>query len=77
MLPRCLFLFTLPVVVGSASTAEDRTTPADEQRAWLASMPSAPKPELTKHGLAATELRRWRPRGANQGVAVDDRHFYG
>jgi len=46
-------------------------------RSWLASLPSAPKPELTHHGLVAEELRRWKPRGANQGVAVDALHFYG
>lgn len=41
--------------------------------------PSAavPKPELAKHGLVAEEIRRWKPRGANQGVAVDAAHFYG
>ena len=47
------------------------------ERAWLAALPAAPKPELTRHGLVAEELRRWKPRGANQGVAVDARHFYG
>ncbi len=55
--------------------------PADPEReaarAWYASLPVAPKPELTKHGLAAEEIRRWKPRGAGQGVAVDARHFYG
>ena len=43
----------------------------------MASPPSAPKPDLTKHGLVAKELRRWKPRGAGQGVAVDAAHFYG
>lgn len=47
------------------------------QRAWLESLPTAPKPVLARHGLVATELRRWKPRGAGQGVAVDDRYFYG
>jgi hypothetical protein len=46
-------------------------------RAWMNSLPVAPKPELTKHGLVAEEIRRWKPRGANQGVAVDAQHFYG
>jgi hypothetical protein len=50
---------------------------SDAERAWYASLPAAPQPELTRHGLVATELRRWQPRGASQGVAVDDRHFYG
>ena len=49
----------------------------DVNREWLMSMPAAPKPELTRHGLAAVELRRWKVRGANQGVAVDAEHFYG
>ncbi len=61
----------------SAERAVATDPTAAENRAWLASLPAAPKPELTKHGLVATELRRWRPRGANQGVAVDERHFYG
>ncbi len=46
-------------------------------RAWLQSLPSAPVPALTKHGLRATELARWEVRGANQGVAVDRDFFYG
>jgi hypothetical protein len=50
---------------------------AAAERAWLATLPKAPAPQLTKHGLVAEEVRRWQPRGANQGVAVDDRHFYG
>ncbi|MBM3844510.1 MAG: hypothetical protein FJ397_14835, partial [Verrucomicrobia bacterium] len=47
------------------------------EQAWYAALPRAPVPELTRHGLVAQELRRWRPRGANQGVAVDADHFYG
>lgn len=46
-------------------------------RQWLASLPAAPAPELRKHGLVATELRRWHVMEANQGVAVDAEHFYG
>lgn len=46
-------------------------------REWLASLPAAPEPTLTKHGLVATELSRWDVREANQGVAVDAEHFYG
>lgn len=49
----------------------------EASRVWYASLPSAPKPELAKHGLVAEEIRRWKPRGANQGVAVDGKHFYG
>lgn len=63
--------------VVSPGKAADNPPPADDYRAWLASLPATPKPELTKHGLTATEVRRWRPRGANQGVAVDRDHFYG
>ena len=59
--------------------AESAPTDAvrEANRAWLASVPAAPKAELTHHGLVAEELRRWKPRGANQGVAVDAHHFYG
>lgn len=74
---------TLSSVVHSAESPA-RATPAlnpdperEAARTWLASLPAAPKPELTRHGLAAEELRRWKPRGANQGVAVDARFFYG
>ncbi|MEY4938280.1 MAG: hypothetical protein RIQ93_15 [Verrucomicrobiota bacterium] len=65
----------------SPSPAAERSPGADAEReanrSWLASLPAAPKPELTRHGLVAQELRRWKPRGANQGVAVDARYFYG
>ncbi len=46
-------------------------------RQGLESLPAAPAPELTRHGLVATELRRWHVMEANQGVAVDAEHFYG
>jgi len=46
-------------------------------RQWLGSLPAAPAPELTRHGLVATELERWHILEANQGVAVDAEHFYG
>lgn len=71
-------VFVWPAVVAIGAERAGAADPAAEaNRAWLAALPAAPKPELTKHGLVATELRRWQPRGANQGVAVDDRHFYG
>jgi hypothetical protein len=54
-----------------------RQAARDAERAWYAALPAAPTPELVRHGLEATELRRWKPRGAGQGVAVDDGHFYG
>jgi hypothetical protein len=72
-----LFLCTL------AGAAETPVAPAPvnpvkaAERAWLATLPAAPKPELTRHGLVAEELRRWKPRGASQGVAVDAHYFYG
>ncbi len=46
-------------------------------RQWLESLPAAPAPELTKHGLVATELGRWRVLEANQAAAADAAHFYG
>ena len=46
-------------------------------RQWLDSLPAAPTPELHKHGLVASELRRWPVLEANQGVAVDAEYFYG
>ncbi len=71
----------LLLIVASPVLRAAETAPADPvreaNRAWLAGLPAAPKPELTRHGLGAEELRRWKPRGANQGVAVDAHHFYG
>lgn len=73
----------LLVLVAGLRAATPAASPApvdprlEADRAWLAAQPAAPKPELTRHGLVATELRRYRPRGANQGVAVDAQHFYG
>lgn len=65
----------------SALSAAEPVAPApikvDEDRAWYDSLPAAPAPALKKHGLAAKELRRWKPRGAGQGVAVDENYFYG
>lgn len=61
----------------ASSTKTPLSPEREAERAWLASLPAAPKPELTRHGLVAEELRRWKPRGANQGVAVDAHYFYG
>lgn len=72
--------FVLLGMLSYASTfaAEKAADPVREaNRAWLAALPAAPKAELSHHGLVAEEVRRWKPRGANQGVAVDARHFYG
>jgi hypothetical protein len=65
-------------LAGRAFAAE----PGDEAlrtayREWLGSLPAAPAPELTRHGLVGTELKRWHIMEANQGVAVDAEHFYG
>jgi hypothetical protein len=77
------------VLVGMAGTATALSLPAlaAEQadanglraayRQWLESLPAAPAPELTRHGLVATELKRWHIMEANQGVAVDAEYFYG
>ena len=57
--------------------AENQPDPDKREayRAWLQSLPAAPTPELTKHGLVATELQRWSVMEGNQGVAVDGEHF--
>lgn len=76
LLPLCLALSVTVLV--PAHAAEKSADPVREAtRVWLASLPAAPKAELTHHGLVAEEVRRWKPRGANQGVAVDAKHFYG
>jgi hypothetical protein len=76
-------LFAASVLVAAAqpclqaAPAAPGAVDATDERAWHAALPKAPAPQLTKHGLVAEEIRRWRPRGANQGVAVDAHHFYG
>jgi hypothetical protein len=66
------------VAFAPGHAAEKSADPVREAtRVWLASLPAAPKAELAHHGLVAEEVRRWKPRGANQGVAVDAKHFYG
>jgi hypothetical protein len=75
-------LFSLPLAVACAYAQSSGPSASAEveraaERAWSAALPSAPKPEIVKHGLVAKELRRWKPRGAGQGVAVDERYFYG
>lgn len=75
---RALVLISL--ALGSVVEAAQSPVPnaADaSHRAWYDALPAAPPPELTKHGLVASELKRWAVRGANQGVAVDAEHFYG
>lgn len=58
---------------GDAGTADRRAT----YRRWLETLPAAPAPELTRHGLVARELQRWTVIEANQAAAVDATHFYG
>lgn len=83
--PPLLLLAALLLALATRAPAAENpaaTPPANDparaaEQAWYAALPRAPVPELTRHGLVAQELRRWRPRGANQGVAVDADHFYG
>jgi len=66
-----------PAVLPAGEIPEARAGRIAANRAWAEALPTAPAPVLVRHGLAATELARWPVRGANQGVAVDDAHFYG
>jgi len=77
---RFLTGFILCATAGAAELSPAPVAVSPEraaERAWLASLPAAPKPELTRHGFVAEELRRWKPRGTSQGVAVDAHFFYG
>jgi hypothetical protein len=68
-----------PAMAGRA--AEVGTGESEQLRAayrqWLDSLPAAPAPVLTRHGLVATEIGRWHVLEANQAAAVDAVHFYG
>lgn len=64
-------------IAASAAEHVDSEALRAAYRSWLATLPEAPSPELNMHGMAATELGRWRVMEANQGVAVDAEHFYG
>jgi hypothetical protein len=82
-----VLLFGSSTVFGSAasapapSTTQPVTSGASSaravERAWIESLPTAPPLELKHLGLVAKEIRRWKVRGAGQGVAVDDNFFYG
>ena len=76
---RIIFLLSLAAGItlaanpAAALNRAEGALPADKR----ASTSQTPRPPLTKHGLVAIELRRWPARGANQGVAVDGRYFFG
>ena len=67
--------------VASAMAVQGAQLTPEEMRTnylrWRDSLPSAPFPTLTRHGLIAQELDRWHVMEANQGAAVDATHFYG
>lgn len=69
-------LLATSIVPGFAS-ASDRETLRAAYLAWRDSLPAAPPPELTRHGLVAAELGRWHVIEANQAATVDAEHFYG
>lgn len=85
VITRRKMLLGLAGAAGVAATGRFKAfaadAPDDARRAayreWLQSLPAAPTPELTKHGLVASELQRWPVMEGNQGVAVDAEHFYG
>ena len=79
--PAALALLITPVLPFTAAAAPlSDDVVAERQaayRAWYQALPIASAPELTKHGLVATEIGRWYVPEANQAVAVDAEHFYG
>lgn len=84
-LPRWTRRRLLGGLAGLAPAAAAFAAPLDPElaarraayRAWLESLPAAPAPELTKHGLVATQIGQWPVLEANQAAAVDAGHFYG
>lgn len=68
-----------PAAITHAAAADDAAAAArrEASRRWRESLPVAPAPELTRHGLVARELQRWTVIEANQAAAVDATHFYG
>lgn len=69
----------LPAAVGLGAQEQDSAADAlrADYRRWLESLPVAPTPALTRHGLVASELGRWHVIEANQAAAVDATCFYG
>lgn len=72
-------LAALAPAAGAAAAAGgvDAERRREAYRRWLESLPIAPVPALTKHGLVATEIASWEVLEANQAAAVDATHFYG
>ncbi len=66
-----------PALASSAQGGADIDERRAAYRRWLETVPAAPAPVLTRHGVAATELNRWPVMEANQAAAVDATHFYG
>lgn len=70
-------LATAAVVPGVAAAGADPEALRAAHERWRESLPIAPEPELSRHGLVATELGRWHVIDARQAAAVDATHFYG
>ncbi len=70
-------MLALPRASAAVLSAEEIASRVAAARAWYQALPAAPAPELTKHGLVASEIGRWPVLEAGQGVAVDDAFFYG
>lgn len=64
-------------VAHAAVPSPDRGALREAYLRWRESLPEAPPQELHRHGLVATELKRWHVLEANQAAAVDALHFYG
>lgn len=78
---RRLLQGTLGLAAAAAVPATALASNPDARRAalrrWNESLPVAPPPELTRHGLVAEELGRWHVLEARQAAMADERHFYG
>jgi hypothetical protein len=74
---RHLLLGLAGVVHAAAGQDADPEKLRAAYRGWLDSLPAEPPPELTRHGLVASEIARWHILEANQAAAVDAEHFYG
>lgn len=65
------------VAPGAMASAFDPETLRAAHERWRDSLPQAGEPELTRHGLAATEIGRWHVIEARQAAAAGPEHFYG